>query len=56
MDRPSAELLREVYPGVELTREVAGFGTLLANDRARELIGFQPAHTWRDHLTPRSSG
>lgn len=50
MDRPSAQLLREVYPGVPLTREVAQFETLLAIDRARELLDFAPAHSWRDHV------
>jgi len=52
MPRPSAELLAEVYPGVRLTREISEFGTLLAVDRAREVLGFEPAHSWRDHITP----
>jgi len=52
MTRPSAELLAEVYPGVRLTREVSEFGTLLAIDRARETLGFDPAHSWRDHVNP----
>jgi len=51
MDRPSAELLAQVYPGVKLTRDVGEFGTLLAIDRAREVLGFQPEHSWRDHVT-----
>ncbi len=50
MPRPSAELLAEVYPGVRLTREVSEFGTLLAIDRARDILGFDPAHSWRDHV------
>ncbi len=50
MNRPSAELLAEVYPGVRLTREISEFGTLLAIDRAREVLGFDPAHSWRDHV------
>jgi NAD(P)-dependent dehydrogenase (short-subunit alcohol dehydrogenase family) len=54
MDRPSAELLAEVYPGVTLNREVGEFGTLLAIDRAREALGFTPQHSWRDHVDPRS--
>jgi nucleoside-diphosphate-sugar epimerase len=52
MNRPSAELLGEVFPGVKLTRDVGEFGTLLAIDRAREVLGFAPAHTWRDHVQP----
>ena len=51
MNRPSAELLAEVYPTVKLTRDVGEFGTLLAIDRAREVLGFAPAHSWRDHVT-----
>jgi nucleoside-diphosphate-sugar epimerase len=51
MNRPSAELLAEVFPGVRLTRDVGEFGTLLAIDRAREVLGFEPAHSWRNHVT-----
>jgi nucleoside-diphosphate-sugar epimerase len=50
MNRPSAELLTEVFPRVPLTRDVGKFGTLLAIDRAREVLGFNPAHSWRDHV------
>ena len=52
MDRPSADLLAEVFPGVDLTRDVGKFGTLLAIDRAREVLGFEPRHSWRDHVQP----
>jgi nucleoside-diphosphate-sugar epimerase len=51
MNRPSAELLAEVFPGVRLTRDVGEFGTLLAIDRAREVLGFEPGHSWRNHVT-----
>ena len=50
MDRPSAALLAEVFPDVRLTRDVGEFGTLLAIDRARQVLGFEPRHSWRDHL------
>jgi nucleoside-diphosphate-sugar epimerase len=50
MNRPSADLLAEVFAGVELRREVGKFGTLLAIDRARSVLGFEPEHTWRDHV------
>ncbi|MFE1958573.1 NAD-dependent epimerase/dehydratase family protein [Streptomyces sp. NPDC059479] len=48
MRRPSAELLAEVFPGVELTREIGTYETLLSIDRAREVLGFVPQHSWRD--------
>ena len=50
MDRPSADLLREVFPGVDLIRKVGEFETLLAIDRARALLGFEPRFSWRDHV------
>ncbi|MGH3254875.1 MAG: NAD-dependent epimerase/dehydratase family protein [Streptosporangiaceae bacterium] len=50
MNRPSAELLAEVFPHVRLTSEVSEFGTLLAIDRARQVLGYEPRHTWRNHL------
>jgi nucleoside-diphosphate-sugar epimerase len=52
MNRPSAELLREVFPDVRLTGEVGEYGTLLAIQRAGKVLGFEPRHTWRDHVTP----
>ena len=48
MRRPSAELMAEVYPGVELRRPVEGRETLLAIDHARELLGYAPAFSWLD--------
>jgi nucleoside-diphosphate-sugar epimerase len=50
MNRPSADLLAEVFPGVPLTHDVGEFGTLLSIDRAREVLGFEPEHSWRDHI------
>ncbi|MBO3747014.1 NAD(P)-dependent oxidoreductase [Streptosporangiaceae bacterium NEAU-GS5] len=50
MNRPSADLMKEVYPEVELTREIGEFETLLSNSRAREVLGFNPQHSWRDHV------
>jgi nucleoside-diphosphate-sugar epimerase len=51
MNRPSAELLAEVFPGVKLIGDVGEFGTLLAIARAREVLGFEPAHSWRHYVT-----
>jgi nucleoside-diphosphate-sugar epimerase len=55
MNRPSSELMREVFPDVPLTGDVAQFGTLLAIDRARSVLGFEPRHTWRDHAPANAS-
>jgi nucleoside-diphosphate-sugar epimerase len=51
MTRPSAELMREVFPGVALTQDVQGTGTLLSIERAGQALGFAPQHSWRHHLS-----
>ena len=55
MTRPSAELLAEVYPGVELRGQVGEFETLLSIGKARRLLGYEPRFTWRDQPTGRST-
>jgi hypothetical protein len=50
MNRPSAALFREVFPGVPITREIGEFETLLAIDLAHHVIGYEPRHSWRDHI------
>jgi len=48
MRRPSMELLAEIYPDVPLRRDISGRETLLAIDHARDLLGYEPAHSWLD--------
>jgi nucleoside-diphosphate-sugar epimerase len=50
MTSPSSALLADVFPGVPLTRDVGEFGSLLAIDRARQVLGYEPQHSWRDHV------
>jgi nucleoside-diphosphate-sugar epimerase len=51
MNRPSREVLAEVFPDVRLNREIGEFETLLAVDRAKQVIGYQPRHSWRDQIS-----
>jgi nucleoside-diphosphate-sugar epimerase len=51
MNRRSSALLDEVFPGVPLTRELGEFDSLLASDRARQAIGYEARHSWRDHVS-----
>jgi nucleoside-diphosphate-sugar epimerase len=53
MNRSSAGLMAEVFPDAELTREVGEFETLLAIGKAKEVIGFTPRYSWRDHIEAR---
>ncbi|MGH2850741.1 MAG: NAD-dependent epimerase/dehydratase family protein [Solirubrobacteraceae bacterium] len=48
MRRPSRELMAEVYPGVGVDAAVAEHGTLLAIDKARRVLGYDPAFSWRE--------
>jgi len=50
MDRPSADLLREIFPDVPLRGAFGEHDTLLSIDRARRVLGFAPRHSWRDQL------
>jgi nucleoside-diphosphate-sugar epimerase len=51
MNRPSREVLAEVFPDARLSREIGQFETLLAIDRARQVLGYQPRHSWRDQIS-----
>ncbi len=50
MNRPSAGLMAEVFPDVELRTVVGEFGTLLSIEKARRVLGYEPAHSWRDAI------
>jgi nucleoside-diphosphate-sugar epimerase len=52
MNRPTREVLAEVFPDVPLTREIGEFETLLAIGRAKQLLGYEPRHSWRDQIAP----
>ncbi len=48
MKRPSRELMAEVFPNVPIRDDLAEHGTLLAIDKARSLLGYEPQFTWRE--------
>jgi nucleoside-diphosphate-sugar epimerase len=50
MDRPSTELMAEVFPDVPVTRPLQGHATLLSIEKARSLLGYDPQYTWHDQL------
>jgi nucleoside-diphosphate-sugar epimerase len=47
MSRPNAELAAEVFPDVPLAAGVGPNETLLSIDKARQLLGYEPRHSWR---------
>ena len=50
MTQSSASLMAEVYPDVPLTKDLSEHETLLAIDKARAVLGYEPRHSWRDHV------
>lgn len=53
MTRRSTDLMAEVFPEVPLRQPVEGHTTLLAIDKARSRLGYEPLHSWRDYVAPR---
>src|SRR6266498_5123896 len=50
MNRPSRELMAEVFPSVQYTPTAGDHDTLLSIEKARRLLGYAPKHSWRDHI------
>ena len=51
MSRHNAELVAEVFPGVEVRGDLGEHDTMLSIDKARRLLGYEPRHSWRDEVT-----
>ncbi|CAN5282625.1 NAD(P)-dependent oxidoreductase [soil metagenome] len=52
MNRPTGELMAEVYPSVPYRPTAGDFDTLLSIQKARGLLGYEPQWSWRDHIAP----
>jgi nucleoside-diphosphate-sugar epimerase len=50
MKRPNRELMAEVFPSVPLRDGVGDFETLLSIEKARQMLGYSPKYSWRDHV------
>jgi nucleoside-diphosphate-sugar epimerase len=50
MNRPSEDVLREFFPDVEYRGGIDEYGSLLSSARAGRMLGYQPKHSWRQHL------
>ena len=46
--RPNAALVKDFYPDVEVRGDLGEHQTLLSIEKARRLLGYQPAYGWRD--------
>jgi nucleoside-diphosphate-sugar epimerase len=50
MDRPNAELMAACFPSVPLREGTGEHDSLLSIAKARRILGYEPAHSWRDAL------
>lgn len=48
MNRPSRELMSEVFGGVPIADHVDGYDTLLGIGKARQMLGYAPSFSWRE--------
>lgn len=55
MSRSSAELAAEVFPGVEVVKDLGEHETLLSIDKAKRLLGYAPEHSWRSYHSLRTT-
>ena len=47
MRRPSADLMAECFPAVKITLPLGEFESLQSSEKARQVLGYHPRHTWR---------
>ncbi len=50
MNRPSRDLMQELFPKVPVRGPLEEYGTLLSNQKAKNELGFNPDYSWRDTL------
>ncbi|WEK15047.1 MAG: NAD(P)-dependent oxidoreductase [Candidatus Microbacterium phytovorans] len=50
MSRPNADLVAEVFPGVEVRGDLGVNESLFSTAKAQRLLGYRPQHSWRDEV------
>jgi len=53
MSRSSTALAAQVFPDVEVRKSLGERETMLSIDKARRVLGYEPQHSWRDHVSVR---
>ena len=51
MNRPNSELMNAVFPDVPIKAGTGDFETLISNDKARKMFGWEPFYSWRDCIS-----
>jgi nucleoside-diphosphate-sugar epimerase len=50
MDIKSRDLMAKRYPNVEIRGSLEGYETLLNSEKAKQLLGWNPVHVWREYV------
>jgi nucleoside-diphosphate-sugar epimerase len=50
MNRPSRELMAEVFPNVPVDENLGEYDSLLSSEKARQMLGFEQQYSWRDRI------
>ena len=50
MNRPTRDLMAEVFPNVPIDDNLGEFESLLSSEKARKMLGFEQQHSWRDRI------
>jgi nucleoside-diphosphate-sugar epimerase len=50
MDRPNRELMAACFPSVPIRPATGDYDTLLSIEKARRVLGYDPAHSWRQEF------
>jgi nucleoside-diphosphate-sugar epimerase len=50
MSRSNSSLMAEVFAGVETRPTMSANGTLLSIEKAKRMLGYNPQHSWRNHV------
>lgn len=50
MPDPSQDLVKRFFPNVSLKKDLQGNETLMAIDKAKKILGYEPLYTWRSVL------
>ena len=48
MEKSNTELLNEVFPHINMKKEVGTNDTLLSIEKAKKILGFNPQYTWKN--------
>ena len=50
MSTACGDLAAQVFPEVEIRRPLGEHESLMSTEKARRLLGYQPQHSWRNHV------